>query len=501
LSYDTESLDVFEVGNEGLITEHLGPLTYLIDEEAGSINVTQTYAPVLTGCGMPEPILYVGFEISGTTEASTLLELSIDHVKMNEAYPRVCWEGGFIRVSHFSIEGDLFYSDNGEPISEAEVKIWVNDSTMTPPADDTVYTDFSGHYGIASILGCSDYCVAVQMEPLEMPDPTQVITSLDAAYILMHLDGTWPFSHNDSLAADVTQNGEITGYDVSQLLRELVGFETSSPIGEWIFEPAHRCYTNLSANRVGEDYEGVIIGDVSQNWSNISGLKVSTIIEDDVSIGFRGHEEEEEEEIYVTFPIFFKNANGIIAAQFRLTYDSDVLTAILARTTELSAQCSLAYKIDPGEIRVAMAGNTPMSGSGAIVEIEFKAESGEIDLELYVKINEQMVIKFPYPIKFVVSEPPSQYVLYPNYPNPFNPTTSIQYSVVSDQSPPHITLKIYNILGQEVRTLVNETQKPGVYSVTWDGRDGGRNEVPGGIYFYRLKAGAWTATKRMLLLK
>ena len=505
LSYDTEQLDVFEVGNEGLITENLGPLTYSINEGSGRITISQALNRKLTGCAMPAPVLYVGFEVSGTTEASSVIELNIDRVNINEAYPRVCWEGGYLHVINYSIEGDVFYSDNNEPIPEAEVKIWVNDSTMTPPADDTVYTDPTGHYGITPVLGCSDYCVKVQMEPLEMPDPTQVITSLDAAYILMHLDGTWPFSHNDSLAADVTGNGAITGYDVSIMLRELVGFETSSPIGEWIFEPAYRCYANFSANRTGEDYEGVVIGDVTQNWPNIVGPKLSTFVEDDVSIGFRGHEEEKE--YYFTFPISFTNADGIIAAQFRVTYDPDVVTAIEARTTELSARCSLEYKIDPDEIRVAMAGNAPMSGSGAIVEIEFKAETAEIDLELYVKINEQTVIKLPYPIKIVVGESPSEYALYPNYPNPFNSATSVQYALPSGDRRPetgdrrHTTLKIYNILGQEVRTLVDEFQEPGSYSINWDGRDEFGNEVSGGIYFYRLESGEYTNTKRMLLLK
>ncbi|MFQ6091288.1 MAG: cohesin domain-containing protein [bacterium] len=388
LNYDTEHLNVFEVGNEGLVTEHLGPLTYSVNGDLGSIIVSLAFNSKLTGCAMPAPIVYVGFERAGGAQAGNLLELSIDHVKINEAYPRVCWEGGSLHVINYSIEGNLFYSDNGEPVPGAEVKMWVNDSTMTPPADDTVYTDPNGHYGISPILGCSDYCVKVQMDPIDVPDSTQVITSLDAAYILLHVDGTWPFSRNDSLAADVTGTGEITPSDAAQLLREIVGHETGWPIGEWIFEPLYRCYANLSASRTGEDYEGVIIGDVTQNWPNISGPKVGTVADPDVIPEDRVREQEEEE--YFTFPITFENADGIIAAEFRLTYHPEILTAVEVRTTELSAGFYLEYKIDPGEIRVAMAGDSPMSGSGAIVEIEFKTKSGETDLEIYIKINEQL---------------------------------------------------------------------------------------------------------------
>ncbi|MFQ6093451.1 MAG: IPT/TIG domain-containing protein, partial [bacterium] len=71
----------------------------------------------------------------------------------------------------------------------------------------------------------------------------------------------------------------------------------------------------------------------------------------------------------------------------------------------------------------------------------------------------------------IESRVPTEFSLAQNCPNPFNPTTSIQYSVVSDQSPPHVTLKIFNLLGQEVRTLVNEPKAPGLYTVTWDGKD------------------------------
>ena len=506
LRYDTEHLNAFEVGNVGLITQHLGALTYGINEDAGLISIAMGFNDELTGCRMPEAIVYVGFEVAGATEASSNLELSIDHVKANEGYPRVCWENGFLHVVNFSIEGDVLYSDNGTPISDAKVKIWAGDSIMTSPADDTVYTDTNGHYGIGPMLGCSDYCVKVQMDPLDMPDPTQVITSLDAAYILMHIGGTMAFSHNDSLAADITGNGTISGYDVALLLQEIVGFDTEYPIGEWIFEPAFRCYANVSASRTGEDYEGVIIGDVTQNWPNEGTPKSGIVYDPDVIIDDRIREKEEEEETYFTFPITFSKTDGIIAASFRVSYNPEVLTAIEAKTTEISASCSLACKIDPGEIRVAMAGSRPLSGSGAIVEIEFKTTSDEIDLEMDIWINEPTIIEFSFPIKVVFDTTPSGYALFPNHPNPFNPCTSIRFSLPdtrckTQDTRQDVSLKIYNILGQEVRSLIDELREPGYYTVTWDGRDERGNDVSSGIYYYRLQAGNFVSTKKMILMK
>ncbi|MFQ6091784.1 MAG: FlgD immunoglobulin-like domain containing protein, partial [bacterium] len=98
---------------------------------------------------------------------------------------------------------------------------------------------------------------------------------------------------------------------------------------------------------------------------------------------------------------------------------------------------------------------------------------------------------------------PTEYDLLQNYPNPFNPNTQISFQlpVVSGQSPPHTTLKIFNLIGQEVQTLLDEVKEPGYYTVIWDGRDSSGREVASGIYFYRLTAGTFTASKPMVLLK
>ena len=96
---------------------------------------------------------------------------------------------------------------------------------------------------------------------------------------------------------------------------------------------------------------------------------------------------------------------------------------------------------------------------------------------------------------------PYNFVLHQNYPNPLNPVTSIQYSVASGQSPPHVTVKIYNIIGQEIRTLVDEFKEAGYYTITWDGKDSQGQNVSSGVYFYRLQAGDFVETKKMVLMR
>ncbi len=96
---------------------------------------------------------------------------------------------------------------------------------------------------------------------------------------------------------------------------------------------------------------------------------------------------------------------------------------------------------------------------------------------------------------------PKSVELLQNYPNPFNPDTRIQFKLRSGRLPLHTTLRIYNVRGQLVRTLLDEERTGGDYSVLWDGRDKSGDEVSSGIYFCRLSAGSSSQVKKMVLLK
>lgn len=93
---------------------------------------------------------------------------------------------------------------------------------------------------------------------------------------------------------------------------------------------------------------------------------------------------------------------------------------------------------------------------------------------------------------------PRRYVLHQNYPNPFNPTTVITYALPRTS---HVIISVYNLLGQRVRTLVDQSQSPGLQTVLWDGRDEAGSDVASGIYFYRIQAENFNQSKKMLLLK
>ncbi len=134
--------------------------------------------------------------------------------------------------------------------------------------------------------------------------------------------------------------------------------------------------------------------------------------------------------------------------------------------------------LEPGDFRIYTTTKLPTPEAGILLDVE--------------QIDNQV------PVEFTLEQ---------NYPNPFNPNTIIRYSL------PNVTLsgnaiegsrvilKIYDILGKEVKTLVNQEQTAGVYQVTWNGDDELSNKVSTGVYFYRIDAGDFVQTKKMLMIK
>ncbi len=90
-------------------------------------------------------------------------------------------------------------------------------------------------------------------------------------------------------------------------------------------------------------------------------------------------------------------------------------------------------------------------------------------------------------------ELPSDYLLSQNYPNPFNPSTIISYQIPELR---FVTIIVYDVLGNEIATLVNEDKQVGSYEVEFDA-----NSLSSGVYFYQLKAGSFVETKKMVLMK
>ena len=93
---------------------------------------------------------------------------------------------------------------------------------------------------------------------------------------------------------------------------------------------------------------------------------------------------------------------------------------------------------------------------------------------------------------------PDEFALFQNYPNPFNPSTQISFDIPKSE---FITLRIFNLLGQDVKTLTSKLMNPGRYTFEWDGKDFLSNDVASGVYFYEISGESFISRKKMLLIR
>jgi hypothetical protein len=185
--------------------------------------------------------------------------------------------------------------------------------------------------------------------------------------------------------------------------------------------------------------------------------------------------------------LVYDSAAGVIAA-----YKNGVLAGTSTQTLNLGA--GTGFKAGGYATSLTFGGKVD----------EFRVYSRALDtLEIQRTWNQTL----PAPITGVrelSNEVPSGFALAQNYPNPFNPTTTIQFSLPTAAD---VTVKIYNVLGQEVRTLLNGMQGVGTFETVWNGRNSAGARVASGIYFYSLTAktangkSTFTDIKKMMLLK
>jgi hypothetical protein len=227
--------------------------------------------------------------------------------------------------------------------------------------------------------------------------------------------------------------------------------------------------------------------------------------------------------------------NGEITFQYLHIDDSDYSATVGAQnyngTLGLGISCneeylhdSLAVKIRPSWVRIDSMGGCIQPGESKTLNLMFDPLSypqgiyhADLLIESWDK-NHQLETKI-IPLTFCIDTTtsvewtdagrPDEIVLLKNYPNPFNPTTTVQFAVVGGegraadggQRTADVSLKIYNIRGQLVRTLVDEPKGAGTHRVDWDGKGDDGKEVASGVYLYELRIGDRSQAKRMVLLK
>lgn len=300
------------------------------------------------------------------------------------------------------------------------------------------------------------------------------------------------------IRGDVDLDGDVSILDVIKLVRIIIGKDTSPEIGAPAF--------NISDGNADGNID---IADVIFQINSILGITPKLIASgptapvivslDAVQTLSNGQ---------TVIPVSF-DANGLVAgAQFTFTFDSNILDV---GTPYLVGEglATDSHTID-GVMRVVVYGMTPGAGikTGQNLYIPVTVRDGVIGSPSVTLSDVMLVNPSAQRVDVTLGETtvvvkdaavPTSFALDDARPNPFNPSTTISYAV-SQQS--HVTLIIYNVLGQEVIRLVDKDQTPGNYSVAWHGSNSHGLSVASGVYVYRITSSTgYTDTKRMTLLK
>ena len=198
------------------------------------------------------------------------------------------------------------------------------------------------------------------------------------------------------------------------------------------------------------------------------------------------------------WPWISVNEQGNIAILYydsRNSTSTNIIEAWLARSTdggqtfinEKLSSVSFTATSPNSDVRFGDYINVDYSGN-RIAAVWTDQRAGGINQEIYTA-----VVDLSTGITPISTNTPDNYSLYQNYPNPFNPTTKIRFNLAKSSS---VKIVIYDVMGREIQSLVNESLKPGTYETTFDG-----SKLNSGVYFYKLTSGDFTETKRMLLIK
>ena len=286
------------------------------------------------------------------------------------------------------------------------------------------------------------------------------INSTDAAEVLRHVVGKTASTGYDSTSADVTANGSVSAYDASYILRYAASLISAFPGG------SNLAKDNLILKEVGFDRDNI-----------------------------------KEAGEYLMVPIYV-TAQNVFSIQSSISFDASLLEFEGVHMSDVDLKSAYyEEKAHSGRIDFALASFMGLDTKGDILFLKFKMlkpEKGKGNLTVNkLLVNEDACDVFGVNLDRV-NNAPYDYYLSQNYPNPFNSETIIKYGIPNQG---FVTLNIYNLTGQLVRTLVNEEREAGKYEIKWNGRNEAGSEVASGVYLYVIRVKDFRQVNKMIYIK
>ncbi len=348
---------------------------------------------------------------------------------------------------------------------ELQIKPSAADSTTTIVCDSSKFNANNSNYNFSFTNGTFIYHNIIgSIQQAGDVTLDGVVNMNDFFALLFYLSGTSPITNPQALAnADFNKDGVINEADLTALYDFING---------------------ISPN-VTQSSGSVSIGNVTYNQTSSA-----------------------------TLPIAISNAQNVNSLLLTLYYDP-ALISFNAFTKSININGSLVQALEskPGEAKFFFNSPKALSGNfnpgnfilsflnnsipvGSVIKSSFSINGNPQQQGPTLTFGKNGLI-----VTGIDNTPgslPKEFSLSQNYPNPFNPTTEINYQLPKAAN---VSIKIYNMLGQEVKTLVDEQKPAGSYNIQWNGRNNSGEQVSSGAYIYRIVAGDFVTAKKMIFLK
>lgn len=453
-------------------------------------------------------ILHLEMLTSGTPGACSDLILTL--AEINETAVPTSNGQLCLTISSFAISGQILYYSDTIPVPLTQM-------TLSGDTTETRWTDSSGQFSFESV-DAGDYQLSAQKA-----DDLGGLSATDASRIARYAAGTYSFTCEQQIAADVSQNGAISALDASRVARyraQLLDCMNDT-CQDWVFvvPPCefptysnYRAYLPLDADQSQQDFAAIRLGDVTGNW--LPEPTRAALLS-----GQPTHPARAEQPIGQQFriPIWLAQNEAIEGVDLEIEYDPEIVID-LSLSLEGSILDDMGYSIqtnltDNQLVAAIFATTEIVNGMGALVYLECAIHdynpSGNLWLNHFdvneapaaggFLVNRNDAERTARELQFVPPVlHPAETRLYPNFPNPFNPNTQISFALAVDSQ---VNLAIYDVSGRLIRMLVDGQMDSGRHQVNWDGRNDRGETVSSGVYFYRLVTDYKSLTRRMALIR
>ncbi|MBI1761409.1 MAG: hypothetical protein HYR56_08240 [Acidobacteria bacterium] len=329
---------------------------------AGQLRISGFGSTALTGAGV---LLNVKFDVLGAANACS--NLSFTSFRFNEGTPcstttngRACVTGGG------TLSGAVSYCITPKPVPGVAVNV-------TGSATTSATTNTSGSYTLPN-LNSGNYTLT----PAKSGD-VNGLASFDAALVAQHVVGINTLNTCQQLAGDTSNNGELSSFDAALIAQYVVGINNAASIaGTWKFVPPTRGYTNLSSNQTNQNFDAVLVGDVSGNWAAgataFDELARTSSPAQQVSIALPNLNATTGTSVTIPITVGDLSGKGVIAYDFDLVFDQNVLQAQSTpydAANTLSSTLTITANPQPGRLRVSAFGTQPLTGAGTLLNLKF----------------------------------------------------------------------------------------------------------------------------------